>query len=289
MDIRSALHLGLQQLQQSSADIALPHLEAQLLLSLVLQKPKEYLIAYGEEVLNDAQRQQYFDYIGQRAKGRPMAYLLGYKEFMGLNFFVDESVLIPRDDTEVLVNYVLKHIAALPSASVLNLGTGSGCIETILAKNNPDVQIISVDINKKALTLAKKNLQLHGVEDRVTLLVSDLFSALPSIEPFDVICSNPPYISAKDMRRLSTDVLCYEPLNALYGGQDGLHFYRRIAAEAQFYLHDGGLLVLEVGSNQSLPVIELLQKYGWLAIETNQDLQGHIRIVSAKKQKEPIE
>ncbi len=99
-----------------------------------MQKPKEYLIAYGEEVLNDAQRQQYFDYIGQRTKGRPMAYLLGYKEFMGLNFFVDESVLIPRDDTEVLVNYVLKHIAALPSASVLNLGTGSGCIETILAK-----------------------------------------------------------------------------------------------------------------------------------------------------------
>lgn len=285
MDIRSALHLGLQQLQQSSADIALPHLEAQLLLSLVLQKPKEYLIAYGEEVLNDAQRRQYFNYIGQRAKGRPMAYLLGYKEFMGLNFFVDESVLIPRDDTGVLVNYVLKHIAALPSASVLNLGTGSGCIETILAKNNPDVQIIGVDISKKALTLAKKNLQLHSVEDRVTLLVSDLFSALSSIEPFDVICSNPPYISTKDMRRLSTDILCYEPLNALYGGQDGLHFYRRIAAEAQSYLHDGGLLVLEVGSNQSLSVIELLQKYGWLAIETNQDLQGHIRIVSAKKTK----
>lgn len=289
MDIRSALHLGLQQLQQSSADIALPHLEAQLLLSLVLQKPKEYLIAYGEEVLNDAQRRQYFNYIGQRAKGRPMAYLLGYKEFMGLNFFVDESVLIPRDDTEVLVNYVLKHIAALPSASVLNLGTGSGCIETILAKNNPHAQIVGVDISERALMLAKKNLQLHGVEDRVTLLVSDLFSALSSIEPFDVICSNPPYISAKDMRRLSTDILCYEPPHALYGGQDGLHFYRRIAVEAQAYLRDGGLLALEVGSNQSLSVIELLQKYGWLAIETNQDLQGHIRIVSAKKQKEPIE
>lgn len=283
MDIRSALHLGLQQLQQSSADIALPHLEAQLLLSLVLQKPKEYLIAYGEEVLDDAQRQQYFDYIAQRAQGRPMAYLLGYKEFMGLNFFVDESVLIPRDDTEVLVSRVLKHIAALPSASVLNLGTGSGCIETILAKNNPHAQIVGVDISERALMLAKKNLQLHGVEDRITLLVSDLFSALPSIEPFDVICSNPPYISAKDMRRLSTDILCYEPLNALYGGQDGLHFYRRIAAEAQAYLHDGGLLALEVGSNQSLSVIELLEKYGWLAIETHQDLQGHIRIVSAKK------
>lgn len=284
MKIRDALRRGTEKLRQSACDIALAHLEAQLILGFVLEKSKEYLIAYGENRLDTAACESYFQRIDQRAADKPMAYILGYKEFMGLDFIVDETVLIPRDDTEILVRKVLDCAGAIKSpVEVLNIGTGSGCIEVALAKNCHDMNITGVDISEKALATAVKNLRLHGVEDRVQLLVSDIFSGISPARTFDVICSNPPYISKDELKRLSADIVHYEPHSALYGGEDGLDFYRRILSQAQHYLKSDGVLFLEMGSEQSAAIAQLLKEHHWVSVQIFPDLQGHSRIMTAKK------
>ena len=287
MNIRDALCAGADQLSKCDADISVPHLEAQILLSAVVSKPKEYLIAYGEETLSQAQCEGYFESVCLRSQGMPMAYILGYKEFMNLSFFVDSSVLIPRDDTEILVRCMLEKAAFFSGEiSVLNLGTGSGSIEVALAKNNPPMRIIGVDNAPAALAVAQKNISFHDVSHRITLHESDLFSCMAPDAAFDMICSNPPYISHEEMKQLPVDVARYEPQSALYGGIDGLDFYRRIAAEAQKYLRSEGMLFLEIGSSQSSAVMQLLNTHGWRNTETLCDLQGHIRVLVAQKPKE---
>ena len=207
---------------------------------------------------------------------------------MGLNFYVNEDVLIPRPDTEVLVEYVIsygKNLSIGPS-TILDIGTGSGAIAVSLAKYIDKAKVTAVDIHAGALLVAKKNAATHGVAHRIELVQGDLFTPLMDfkVKPkFDIIVSNPPYIPRDDIGGLEAQVKDFEPLQALDGGRDGLDFYRRLAKDAPAFLKDDGLWAVEVGYNQAHQVAAILKEQGsYNSIDFIKDLSGYNRVVVAR-------
>lgn len=286
MKIDEALQQGIEMLKDSKSDIALPSLEAQLILGHILNKSRETLIAYGNDALGDEQKEAFFKAVEKRAAGCPLAYITGKKEFMNITFFVDENVLIPRDDTQKLVDCVLSLAAEKKDKTeILNIGTGSGCIEVALALNNKNIFITGVDKYKNALQVARRNIDYHNLQDRIALLESDLFSSLDENCRFDIICSNPPYISEDEIKGLSIDITHFEPHSALYGGKDGLHFYRRIIKESANHLHQGGKLIVEIGCTQAESVKQIFHESGFINVSCMQDLSGQNRVVYGEKNK----
>ena len=222
--------------------------------------------------------------IEDRLNGRPIAYIVGNREFMGLDFYVQEGVLIPRPDTEALVEEIIELCKDKKDLSLLDIGTGSGAITVSLAKylNNADVK--SFDISEIALEIGKKNAINNNVEDKIEFIKSDLFSAIKDTDiQFDVIVSNPPYIPKKDIETLHTQVKDYEPYNALEGGEDGLDFYRDITEQSVNYLKQNGILAYEVGHDQAQDVAEIMKNNGYTKIYTKKDLQGIDRVVIGYK------
>lgn len=222
--------------------------------------------------------------IEDRLNGRPIAYIVGNREFMGLDFYVQEGVLIPRPDTEALVEEIIELCKDKKDLSLLDIGTGSGAITVSLAKylNNADVK--SFDISEIALEIGKKNAINNNVEDKIEFIKSDLFSAIKDTDiQFDVIVSNPPYIPRKDIETLHTQVKDYEPYNALEGGEDGLDFYRDITEQSVNYLKQNGILAYEVGHDQAQDVAEIMKNNGYTKIYTKKDLQGIDRVVIGYK------
>lgn len=222
--------------------------------------------------------------IEDRLNGRPIAYIVGNREFMGLDFYVQEGVLIPRPDTEALVEEIIELCKDKKDLSLLDIGTGSGAITVSLAKylNNADVK--SFDISEIALEIGKKNAINNNVEDKIQFIKSDLFSAIKDTDiQFDVIVSNPPYIPKKDIETLHTQVKDYEPYNALEGGEDGLDFYRDITEQSVNYLKQNGILAYEVGHDQAQDVAEIMKNNGYTKIYTKKDLQGIDRVVIGYK------
>lgn len=218
--------------------------------------------------------------IEDRLNGRPIAYIVGNREFMGLDFYVQEGVLIPRPDTEALVEEIIELCKDKKDLSLLDIGTGSGAITVSLAKylNNADVK--SFDISEIALEIGKKNAINNNVEDKIQFIKSDLFSAIKDTDiQFDVIVSNPPYIPKKDIETLHTQVKDYEPYNALEGGEDGLDFYREITKQSSVYLKENGILAYEVGHDQAIDVSSIMEEYGYSKIYTKKDIQGIDRVV----------
>lgn len=276
MTIREALETGRQALSQ--AGIENPGLEAEILLSGILKKDRIYFYAHPQDSLEEKITAAYDDAIKRRCQLEPVAYILGNKEFMGLTFYVCEDVLIPRPDTEpmveVLIDYLKGHYP--DGADILDLCTGSGAIGIALKKYFPESRVSLSDYSPKALAVAKTNAEtLVGGE--ITLYEGDLFGALPETARFDVIVSNPPYIRKSDMTRLMADILNFEPHLALDGGESGLDFYERICREAHRYLRDGGLLALEIGDDQKEAVTGLLTENGYREIKAVKDLGGHTR------------
>ena len=222
--------------------------------------------------------------IEDRLNGRPIAYIVGNREFMGLDFYVQEGVLIPRPDTEALVEEIIELCKDKKDLSLLDIGTGSGAITVSLAKylNNADVK--SFDISEIALEIGKKNAINNNVEDKIEFIKSNLFSAIKDTDiQFDVIVSNPPYIPKKDIETLHTQVKDYEPYNALEGGEDGLDFYRDITEQSVNYLKQNGILAYEVGHDQAQDVAEIMKNNGYTKIYTKKDLQGIDRVVIGYK------
>ena len=270
MTIQEAIEEATTKLNR--AGIQSPKLKARLIMQFILDKTRQYIIVNDLLKLEEKQEEQYFNEIDKIEKGYPIEHITHQKEFMKLSFFVDENVLIPRQDTEILVEEVIE---------ILDLCTGSGAIGVSLAKYLPNCEITAVDISKKALQIAKKNAIINEVEKQITFISSDLFSNLES-QKFDIIVSNPPYIKRNDIENLEEQVK-KEPLIALDGGEDGLDFYKKIIKEAHKYLVSEGYLCLEIGYNQKDEVIKLIEKEETFKnIYSKKDLYGIDRIIIAE-------
>jgi release factor glutamine methyltransferase len=252
----------------------IPPAEARLLLGYLLTRPTAWLEAHREEMLSTEQLAQFRELVTRRAAGEPVAYLLGSREFYGRDFTVTPDVLIPRPETELLVEVVLGKVGVGGTAKILDLGAGSGCIATTLALELPAAQVTAVDVAPAALVVARGNaLRLAAAVD---FIESDWFAALPAAR-FDLIVANPPYVAASD-RHLAEGDLRFEPQEALTDRADGLSALRRIVAEAPRWLTGGGWLFLEHGYDQGETVFSLLSAAGFADIEQHCDLAGITRV-----------
>lgn len=268
-----------EQIRQGAcrlSDIPNPLLDTQLLLAHVLGKDRLYLMMYPERELSKQESALMEELLRKREGGYPLQYILGKREFMGLEFIVKEGVLIPRPETEVLVEGVLEHFGERKKMSLqgLEIGCGSGIISISLLKYCPALQMTAVDINPKALDLTMENAERLGVADRLTVLESDLFDVIPKQAQYDLIVSNPPYIQTTVIDTLQVEVRAYEPREALDGREDGLFFYRAITKNAKNHLKEGGLLALEIGYDQGSFLREELYRHRYRKISIGQDLAG---------------
>jgi release factor glutamine methyltransferase len=270
----------------NQAGIASPRMEAEVLLAGALKLYREELYSRPERILNKAEKVVSRDFINRRIRREPVAYILGQKEFWSLNFKVTSDVLIPRPETETLIETLLALNNINPigmEARLLEIGTGSGVISVVAAKEIPNCRVTATDYWPEPLAVARLNADSHGVSNKINFIQSDIFSKVP-ITPYDFIVSNPPYIATPHLGNLMRDVRDYESKKALDGGVDGLDFYRRIIPVALNYLKKGGGIVLEIGETQAKPVSDMLcagDKYE--SIKVTQDYSGYDRVVSARK------
>lgn len=252
-------------------------LETEWLLGAALGLDRVGLYVSFDKPLNQDELGAIRGLVARRAKREPLQYILGSQEFFGLDFEVTPAVLIPRHDTEVLVEEALKRAPA--AGSILDIGVGSGCIAVALAKHLPEATVQGVDRSAAALALARRNVERHGV--RVTLMEGSLFEPVAG-ERFDMIVSNPPYIPTADIETLQPEVRDAEPRGALDGGADGLDLYRLIVSGAPGHLAPGGWLLVEVGISQAPPVVTLFERAGFGDCFTAQDPNGIDRVVGGK-------
>ena len=253
MTIREALTKGMIILK--SNNIETPKLKARLLLQYILKKDRQYLIVYDNKEIEKKEQWEYFVNIEKIANGVPLQHITHTQEFMKMDFFVNENVLIPRPDTEILVEEVINLAKKIDNPKILDLCTGSGAIAISIAKNVPSAEVLAIDISEKALEVAKKN--AHKLQAKVKFKKSNLFSNIGKMK-FDIIVSNPPYIKKTDIKLLSNEVQ-KEPQIALDGGYDGLDFYRKISNQAIDYLKFGSYLCFEIGYDQQEDVTEIIK------------------------------
>lgn len=272
MTYREAINHGEKILVQ--AEIAETKTDAWLLLEMACKIDLNFYYLHMEEDMPEEQLSEYEIALRKRAEHVPLQYIVGETEFMGLKFKVNSSVLIPRFDTETLVEEALKVIR--PGMKVLDLCTGTGCILISILQNVANVEGYGTDISKQALNVAKENARLNNVA--ATFERSDLFDHIT--DRFDVIVSNPPYIRTAEILTLMPEVRSFEPIEALDGKEDGLHFYRKIIAECAEHLNPEGRILFEIGCDQGQAVSELLREAGFKEINVMKDLAHHDRVVS---------
>jgi release factor glutamine methyltransferase len=266
-------------LQQARARLAAasrnPRRDAEVLMAHVLRCDQVALLTHPERLLSPAESARYESFLTRRLGFEPIQYITGEQEFFGLPFEVSPDVLIPRPETEHLVQAVLERVAA--NARIVDVGTGSGAIAVALAHALPRAQVTAVDLSPAALAVARSNAQRHAVSDRVTFLQSDLLAALDGTD-FDAVVSNPPYVAEGEV--LEPQVANYEPRSALYAGPTGLEIYERLIPQARERLKPHGWVMLEIGFGQQAAVEALL--HGWSAVSFIRDLQGIPRVVQAQ-------
>ena len=279
MQIKEAMRKGMIKLKTN--DVKEPNLKARLLMQYILNRPREYILVHDDKQLTLRQNVDYFKLIKKLIEGVPLQHITHQQEFMKLMFYVDENVLIPRSDTEILVEEVIKLAKSINAKKILDLCTGSGAIAVSLAKYIEGSQITATDISRKALSIAKLNATNNDVEDRITFVSSDLFQNI-SEEKYDIIVSNPPYIKRKVIKTLDEEVK-REPIIALDGGNDGLDFYKKIIGNAYQHLKYKGYLCLEIGYDQKDEVIDLINKEEkYIDTYSKKDLFDNDRIVITK-------
>ncbi|MCI5620844.1 MAG: peptide chain release factor N(5)-glutamine methyltransferase [Lachnospiraceae bacterium] len=274
MTYREGVAWGTETLEL--AGVTDSELDAWYLLQMVCRIERSYYYMHGEEELPEEQQREYEIAVQKRSEHIPLQYIIGEQEFMGLKFKVNPNVLIPRQDTETLVEEALKVLK--PGMQVLDLCTGSGCILISLMKNVPDLTGIGSDVSKTALLVAKENAKQY--EMAAEWVRSDLFDNIGG--KYDMIVSNPPYIRTEEIAKLMPEVRDFEPIDALDGREDGLYFYRRIVGEAQEYLNPGGYLYFEIGYDQGEAVSSMMREAGFTDVEVIQDLAHNDRVVKGK-------
>lgn len=274
MTYREAVEFGTKCLTDAGVPDAA--LDAWYLLQMVCKIERSYYYVHGEEDITQDAQKEYEIAVQKRAEHIPLQYIIGEQEFMGLRFKVNSNVLIPRQDTETLVEQVLKIVK--PGMKVLDLCTGSGCVLISVLKNAPELTGMGSDISKTALLVAKENAKLHEVD--AEWVRSDLVDNIT--ETFDVIMANPPYIPTGEILSLMPEVRDFEPENALDGGADGLDFYRKITGQVKDYLNPGGYVYMEIGYDQGEAVSELMRNAGFTEVEVIKDLARNDRVVKGK-------
>jgi release factor glutamine methyltransferase len=290
--LREVLRRGLARLRE--AHVPSHTLAAELLLLHVTERNRSWLYTHPEEILPRETVETFFALIDRRANGTPTQHLTGKQEFWGLEFEVTPDVLIPRPETEHLIEVALDRLAAREmragrkttlageGLSIVDVGTGTGCIAMALAKELPASRICATDVSKAALDVARRNATRLGFLNRIQFLASELLSAF-SPDAFDLIISNPPYVGRREAAALAPEVREHEPAAALYGGEEGYELYAKLAGEALSRLKPGGLVVLELGYN-SLPAVQpLLEASPWTKILVTNDLAGIPRVLSAER------
>ena len=255
-------------------------LDATLLLGYIIGRDRLYILTHGEENINNNDKKKYLELIEKRKLKMPIKYILGSCEFMGLDFDVEEGVLIPRGDTEILVEEVLNHIDDDEKLDVCDLCSGSGAIGISLAHYRRNINVDEIDYFEKPEKITIKNIKKHKLEDRIRFIKSDLLKVvIDEDKKYDIIVSNPPYIKEEEIRTLMDDVKRYEPHSALSGGEDGLIFYRRIVNESKILLKGKGILAFEIGHDQGDEVKTLMEENNFKDVRVIKDLAGHDRVV----------
>jgi len=281
MTLHEALERGALQLGAG------PHPEkarrdAEVLLLHASGRSRTDLLAHGEDEFSLAESLRYKSLLDRRAKGEPIQYITGETEFYGLPFRVTPDVLIPRPETEHLVETVVALARSFAAPRIVDIGAGSGAISVALAHHLPKARITTTDLSEAALAIARENVRSSGVADRICFLQGDLLAPLAG-EKFDIIVSNPPYVPASDRDSLSVEVREYEPLLALFAGEDGLDIYRRLIPAAFVALISGGFIALEIGYGQADAVQNFLRAAGFAQIEFTPDLQSIPRVAAAQR------
>ena len=256
--------------------------KADILLEYVLKKTKVELTIFALQEIENKDEKRFLEYINEVALGKPIQYITRMQEFMGMSFYVDENVLIPQPDTEILVEEAIEVIKEMyankSNIEILDLCTGSGAIIVSIEKilNNKNIEFFATDISNNALKIAKKNAISNNTNTKIKFILSDMFNNIEN--EFDLIISNPPYIESKEILNLPKEVQ-NEPLLALDGGEDGLNYYRIIAKDAKKYLKEHGVLLLEIGYKQRESVEEILEKNDYKNITCIKDLAGNNRVI----------
>ena len=274
MTYREAIDYGEHILEL--ANISEAKNDAWLLLAMACKIDHTYYYTHMYEDMTEEQIEEFESVIKKRAERVPLQYITGEQEFMGLSFKVNSSVLVPRQDTETLVETALKYVK--PGMKVLDMCTGSGCIIISILKNSTEVEGYGYDISKQALNVAKENAKLNDV--RVQFERSDLFDSVDG--KYDMIVSNPPYIKSGDIPKLMPEVSVFEPHEALDGMEDGLEFYRKIVSKSKDYLTENGILIFEIGCEQGRDVSEMMSFAGFKDVQVIKDLAGNDRVVFGK-------
>ncbi len=290
--VRGLLKRGIEQLRV--AKVSSYTLTSELLLLQATGRDRTWIYSHPDEVLPLEAADKFLALVRRRASGEPTQHLTGKQEFWGLDFEVSPDVLIPRPETEHLIEVALDRLAVRElragrdprltgkNITLIDIGTGSGCIAVALAKELPDAEVYATDISAKALEIAKRNAARHGLSERIRFAESDLLQAVPLLT-FDLIVSNPPYVGLCEADTLAIEVRDHEPPQALYGGQEGYELYGDLILQAGRQLKPGGLLVLELGHNSLAAVQPLLDASAWTNVGGTKDLAGIDRVLSAER------
>jgi release factor glutamine methyltransferase len=276
--LRAAFNSAIQQL--TDAHVGSPRLNAEILLMFALGCDRAYLYAHPERELTQKETSRYNDALAHRASDVPSQYITGHQEFWGLDFIVTPAVLIPRPETEHLIETVLPSAKALPNPRIVDVGTGSGCIAVALAKELPNAEIHATDISADALEVARANATRLQQQKRIQFHEIDLLDGLPT-NYFDFVVSNPPYVGESEEDTVQLDVRKFEPRRAVFAGPTGTEVIERLIPEAQRALKPGGLLAMEISGTIAGKVSKLLKD--WSEVKIINDLQGIARVVSARK------
>ena len=279
MNYQKILNNGINSLKISN--IINPELDSELLLSKALNKKREKILTNLKKEINKKQLDKFNLYLSRRKKKEPIAYILGFKYFWKYKFIINKSVLVPRPETEQIVEETLNYLSDNESKKILDIGTGSGCIIVSVLKERSKCKAIAIDISSKALKVAKTNAKIHHLENKIKFINIDIDKF--NYNKYDLILSNPPYISNIDLIRLDDDVRIYEPRESLSGGLDGYEGITKVIEKSSKLLKNSGKLIVEIADTQKNNVIKLLKNNGFYINKTGKDLSGRDRCIVSTK------